>query len=84
MKSMRSSICRYLVFLNPALAMEGAIAVPLSQTADTPFSAGAKLVDRHLELEYDATCDACTGCHQFKTLMRYPLSGRANELLAMT
>ena len=35
-----------------------------------------------MELKHHARCAACTGCQQSKVLMIYPLSGRANELLA--
>jgi hypothetical protein len=45
---------------------------------------GQKLIKKHLELEHQARWAACAGCQQSKMLMRYPLPGRANELLAMS
>jgi hypothetical protein len=49
-----------------------------------PFNVGQKLIKKQLELEQQAMWAACTGCQQSKMLKRYPLSSRANELLAMT
>jgi hypothetical protein len=66
------------------LAKEGAFEVPPNQVTVIPFSIGQKLIKKHLELEHQARWAACASCRQSKTLMGYPLPGRANELLAMS
>jgi hypothetical protein len=66
------------------LAKEGTSGVPSSQTTVIPFNVGKKLVKRHLKLQQQARWDTCTGYRQFKTLVRYLLPSRANELLAMS
>jgi hypothetical protein len=49
-----------------------------------PFSVGKKLIKKQLELKHQGSWAACTGCRQFKVLMRHPLPSRANELLALS
>jgi hypothetical protein len=66
------------------LAKAGAIKLTPSQTVVITFSVGKKLIKRHLELEQQDRSAACAGCCQSKTLIRYPLPGRANELRAMS
>ena len=64
------------------LAKEGTTEVPPNQFSTVPFNAGKKLIKKHLEQRHQARWAACTGCPRYKMLMRYPLSSRANELLA--
>jgi hypothetical protein len=66
-------------------ANEGAVEVPSYQFTAIPFSVGKKQTKKNLELKHhQARWAACTGCRQSKMLMRYPLHGRANELLALS
>jgi hypothetical protein len=65
------------------LAKVGAVEVPPNQFAAILFSVGKNLIKKQLEQRHRARWTACTGCRQSKVLMRYPLTGRANELLAM-
>jgi hypothetical protein len=46
-----------------------------------PFNTSEKLIKRQMEVEHQATWDACTGCQQCKTPMRCLLLSRANKLL---
>jgi hypothetical protein len=64
------------------LTKEEAIEVPLNQFTAIPFSVGKKLIKKQLELEHQARWTASANRRQSKMLMRYPLPGRANELLA--
>ena len=57
---------------------------PPNQFAAIPFSVGEQIVTKHLELKHQARWAACTGCRQSKVLMSYPLTSRANGLLAMS
>ena len=66
------------------LVKEEAIEVPPNQFTDVPFSVGKKHIKKQLELEHQDRQAACAGCWQPKMLMRYPLSSRANELLALS
>jgi hypothetical protein len=66
------------------LDTEGATAVPPNQFTAIPFSVGKKLIKKHLELKHLARWATCTGCQQSKMLMRYPLLGRSNKLLAVS
>jgi hypothetical protein len=66
------------------LAKEGAIEVPPNQFAAIPFSVGKNILKKQLEQRHRARWTACTGCQQSKVLMRYPLTSRANELLAIS
>ena len=55
------------------------------KTAVISFSVGKMLIKQCLKLEHLASWDTCNGCRQsIKLLMRYPLSSRANELLAVS
>ena len=65
------------------LAKAGAIKVPPNQFT-IAFSEGKKLIKKQLDLEHQGRWAACTGCWQSEMLMRYPLSSRANELLAVS
>jgi hypothetical protein len=65
------------------LAKEGAVEVPPNQFAAIPFSVGKNVIKKQLEQRHRARWTTCTGYRQSKVLMRYPLSSRANELLAM-
>jgi hypothetical protein len=66
------------------LTKEGTNEVPRNPNSTMPFSVGKKLNKKQLELEHQARWAACAGCRQSKMLMGYPLSGRANELMAMS
>ena len=66
------------------LAKEGTTEVSPNQFTAISFSVGKKLIKKQLELRLQARWTACTSCRQSKMLMRYPLPGRANELLAMS
>jgi hypothetical protein len=66
------------------LAKGGDIEVSLNQFTAVPFSVGKKLIKKHLELQHQVRWAACIGRRQSKMLMRNPLHGRANELLAMS
>lgn len=66
------------------LAKEEDTRVPLGQITDIPFSVHKKLIKTYLEFEHQARWDACTGCCQPKTLMRYHLPSAANKLLTMS
>jgi ribonuclease HI len=66
------------------LAKEGAVEVPPNQFAAIHFSAGENLIKKQLEEKHQTRWTACTGCRQSKVLISYPLSSRANELLAMS
>jgi hypothetical protein len=66
------------------LAKEGAIEVPPNHFTAVPFIVGKKHIKNHLELKHQARWTACTGCLQTELPMRYPVSRRANELLAMS
>jgi hypothetical protein len=49
-----------------------------------PYILAKKLIKRYLDLEHQASWNACNGCCQSKTLIRYPLPSTADELLAMS
>jgi hypothetical protein len=66
------------------LAKEAANGVPVSHTTVIPYIVGKKFIKSYSELEHQDRWDACNGCHPSKTLMRYPLPSRANELLALS
>jgi hypothetical protein len=66
------------------IAQGRAIEVSPNQFTAIPFSVSKRLIKKQLELRYQARWTACTGCRQFKMLMRYPLPSTANELLAMS
>jgi hypothetical protein len=66
------------------LAKKRTTGVFSDQTAVIPFSRGRKLIERYLGVEHQARWDACTGCHQSKTWIRYLLPSRADELLAFS
>jgi ribonuclease HI len=66
------------------LAKVGATEVPPNQFAAIPYSVGKNLIKKQLEQRHWARWIACTGWRQSEVLMRYPLTSRANELLAMS
>jgi hypothetical protein len=66
------------------LAKETTTGVPVGQTAIIPFIVGKKFIKRYLEMQRKARYDACSGCRQSSTLMRYLLPSRADEPLAVS
>ena len=66
------------------LTKEGANEVPANPNSTMPFTVRKKLNKKQLELEHQPRWAACTGGRQSKMLMGYPLSGTANELMAMS
>ena len=66
------------------MAKEGASEPLLGHTAGIPFIVETEFITRYSGPEHQASFDVCNGGRQSKTLMRYPLPSRANELLAMS
>ena len=57
------------------LAKEGTVEALHNQLTAIPFSAGKKLIKKHLELKHQSRWAAGDGCRRSEKLMRYPLPG---------